>query len=685
MERLINRDGTKFVTGERLGSGLLAVVYAAENSATGERVAVKLPAPNLPPDQFRRFEEEHDLLAGLREHTNSVPNAWWGEDEETGRQVLLLEMAPETKLNDLLQEMDGWQREELATKAATQYASLLRELHTLPRPDGENGYTCADRKMGDLRWNVETEQLMVLDWNAVRPKQESGVIEDIHTFAALWYQLLTDRYAGSNLRLLDDTVWKGGQISIGARAILLQALSPRYTDAADLARDIHDWLASIQRSSVHLYQLGTMALSRATAANNAAQTRLNAIRDQKYTTDTEIPKLALDEENDALRYLDIALCKGYDYDEAEEDRGKALNLVQSQGDRLVANVALAFEITRYELAEQSIEWANRTLSQVEQLPTATAKLRLRVKRWQLLFHAGLTAIDETNISLRPVRKALAAAVRRLDEADKQTPHSIETWERVQWDVEQIIRDISREYGSEPVTDLLDLFAVEAQCRILFINAEEDTAGEKYEVAAVSLDKIRQKLAVEIKDDEADPAQEYIAGLRDEDAFTNLDGRISQLHHKARTAVIVQTLIDNVSGDITVPATYIMQRLEDAHYFFAHDLGNLKKIEAHNKLPAILLLAQVDYHQKTGQWHESINDIAKLTQKYPSDEQVRPAVTPFIQNVIRHIEGLRHTPTNDQLAQKMIASLQEIQQIWPSQMLVSQRHSGNIMRRPPANE
>jgi hypothetical protein len=666
MERLINReDGVQFVTGKRLGSGLLAVVYAAR-SADGRQAAVKLPAPNLSPDQFKRFEEEHDLLVQLRQTLldPTVPMAWWGKDDENGRQVLLLEMAPDNKLNDHLQQLDGWDREEVALKAAEQYAVLLQKLHTLSR-DGGIGYTCADRKIGDLRW--DKGKLVVLDWNAVRPQQNDGVQEDIHTFATLWYQLLTGRYAGSNLQLLNDAAWADGQVSIGTRAILLKAFSAQYTNAAELVRDIQNWLTDIRRNPESLYQLGKEALDKATAANNAAQTRLNALRQQEYSDTVDISTLALAEENNALRYLDAATHKGHV--EAAAEREKALQLAQNQGERLVANAALAFEITRYELAEQALAWANRTLSQAEQLSTITAKLQLRVKRWQLLFHAGLIAIDEADISLRDVRNALANAVRQLEQADAQREPQIGDWSQAQRAIKDITDGMYRHYGNNPVTSLLNLFIVEAQCRTLFIQAEEDTALEEYERAINSLNQINQRLKIEVEDE---PAQAYVTVLRAEGTFANLDGRIRQLHHKARTAIVTKKLISDLSGSLTIPATYVLQRLEEAHYFFANDLEALREIEEHNKLPAICLLAQLQHHQQTGQWNEAVRDLEELAPMAHEDEQVRETAVPFIAKMVEHIKEMENSQKDDLATLEMIHSLQKIQSNWQSETFVHHR-------------
>ncbi len=647
MERLITRDdGTKFVTRERLGSGLLAVVYAAQDEY-GKRAAVKLPAPNLPLDQFKRFEEEYDLLVQLRQALPdpTVPMAWWGTDEENGRRVLLLEMAPDAKLSDYLSQLDPWPREELLLEAAEQYAVLLQKLHNA-------GYTCADRKMGDLRWNDQTGKLVVLDWNAVRSKQDSGVREDIHMFATLWYQLLTGRYVGSGLRLLDDAAWADGGVSIGTRLILLKAFSGQYANADELVRDVRDGLTASRQSGEWLAQQGREALKKATVPNDTAQAGLNALRQQSYMTDANIPELDLAAENEALRYLDTAVRKGYT--DAEFDRQDALRLVQSQGDRLIASAALAFEITNYDLAEQSLAWANRTLYQAEQ-PT---KLQLRVKRWQLLFHAGLVAIDETEISLRKFRNALAGAVRRLEAADKQIPQQIEEWQTAQSAMSNVIGDISTQYGSEPVTGLLNLFVVETECRQLYVQAEEKEASGAYRDAVGFLEDIKQKLAMETADG---PPKAYIDALRNEDAFARLDDRIRQLRRKERTAVIAQKLIADTSAfGLNVPATYIMQRLEDGRYFFANDLDEWEKIEESNKLPALLLLAQLAHHQQTGQWDEAIADLEKLAPIVQTDEQVRQKIEPFISPIIERIKEMVESQEDDTAALNMINALQNIQ-------------------------
>ena len=65
-----------------LGEGALGTVYLAEDTRTGQRVALKLLAPDLARDERfrRRFLRETEIAQGL-DHPNVVPTLSAGEED----------------------------------------------------------------------------------------------------------------------------------------------------------------------------------------------------------------------------------------------------------------------------------------------------------------------------------------------------------------------------------------------------------------------------------------------------------------------------------------------------------------------------------------------------------------------------------------------------------------------------
>ena len=660
----IRRDDNKeFVLDQFLGSGLLGVVYrGVELRASGEQVAVKEPAPNLTLDQRERFGEEYDVLtrlAGKLHDPLPVPRVWRGENLETGRKVLVLEYAP-PELSRQLAALDGLEREKTALATAAQYARLLQALHTVERSDGEVGFTCADRKSGDLRWNAELGRLMVLDWNVVRPRSESGVRDDIHLFGSLWYQLLTDRYARDDPPLLDDRLWDNGGISIGVRYLLARALAAnprrRYANAGELAKDVQKWKLAFSQTGEELYRIGHEELEKASQANRSAKRYLGWDSQRLATSLENVPHLDLDAERAALAYLDLAVRKGEE--RAEGDRDQARNMVGRQGDRLVQGAALAFEVTQYESGNRFLEWAEAALRDAEELTAYDPGLKLRVRRWQLLLRAGRLTIEH-GLELRPSRHDLAGAVRGLEEAtaNRHKGGQLESdWNSPAERIITVVQRLRIQQSDHPVAPVLEYLGKEAQAQALFTRSQYERGLGRYYQAAELLQKADELLSFDDGLDQA--ACDYLRALREN--LPDLEAERRGLLLRGRVAEIVSKLKDEASlgqktGDL-LASWYALWRIEDVRRTFTE--GDEQLAELENIVKPEEKLLEVGNLQAAGNWSESITRLHDLLILFPSYDPIRDRVERYLKAAAEQARELASSgrPKSDQDALSLVRQI-----------------------------
>ena len=119
-----------------IGQGAMGTVYLAENTSSGDRVALKLLAPELADDErFRqRFLRESQLAAGL-EHPHIVPTLAAGEDDD-GVLYIAMDYVEGSDLRELLRR-EGRLDPERALALVEQVAEALDAAHAgWPRPPG---------------------------------------------------------------------------------------------------------------------------------------------------------------------------------------------------------------------------------------------------------------------------------------------------------------------------------------------------------------------------------------------------------------------------------------------------------------------------------------------------------------------------------------------------------------------
>jgi hypothetical protein len=681
-QQIITRqdDGAMFLLGRRLGSGLLGIVYLGDSLTEDKgQVAVKTPFPDLAPAQRKRFKEEYDVLtslAGQLDDPLPVSHVWWGENENTGAEVLILEYAP-PELFGQVRELSGLTREELALQAAAQYARLLEALHELPRSDGgiEKGYTCADRKPRDLRWRApelgsfESGRLMVLDWNVVRPKNEKGVRDDVYLFGSLWYQLLTDRYARSDPPVLDDQLWTTGDVSvsIGLRYLLARALAAnpnrRYTDASKLAEAIEQQLSVLEKDGAELYEYGLFALQQAQRANDDVLRTLDLARQRQMVNMKDAPSLDLAAERRALLYLDLAVRKGAV--EAEKDRDKAVNLVSRQGNRLVNWAAQAFEVVQYEAGARFLAWSDRVLQDAEELAAYDPELQLRVRRWQLLIATGRLAVSH-GLELRNYIPQLVNAVADLERAVTKRMKSKELesdWARPAEQIKRVIDQLTRGYIDHSAAPFLKYLVREADVWVSLIHAEEERLAGNYEQAAEYVKEANRLLIVDKSAHHA--SQNYVAALRS--ILPDLKAERRDLLFRARTARVVNKLKQDLETGLGTgdPASiwYALWRLEEARRLFTGDEESLKELEAVARPEIMLALGKIDYLQAMGKWTESVEAICDLLSRDPDNEAVE-YVDGYLRSAVNQVGTLaaENKPGSDKAALTLIDRLERARQL-----------------------
>lgn len=114
---------------QRVGQGQTAMVYAATDRATGERVALKVLHQHHARDKSMRARFVREALAGQRlssEHAVRVIDV--GEMED-GRPAVVMEFLAGTPLNHVLREAAGPLQRERALCIADQIAAALQDAH----------------------------------------------------------------------------------------------------------------------------------------------------------------------------------------------------------------------------------------------------------------------------------------------------------------------------------------------------------------------------------------------------------------------------------------------------------------------------------------------------------------------------------------------------------------------------
>ncbi|MGB0387737.1 MAG: hypothetical protein ACPGWR_23210 [Ardenticatenaceae bacterium] len=187
--RVVSSAGTVYITQRLLGMGETARVFEAYTEAPSRltKVAIKLAKDQ----RYNGYiEEEYKTLTALRALLLSrstrtglpLPKVELGALQEEGRKALIMEPLLEHSLLQAFETQNSFiAREILAINAAKQYADLLQALV-------DSNRSCLDRKLGDLWWVSQSEQLIVTDWNVV--DQSAHPAADIRRFGLLWFELL---------------------------------------------------------------------------------------------------------------------------------------------------------------------------------------------------------------------------------------------------------------------------------------------------------------------------------------------------------------------------------------------------------------------------------------------------------------------------------------------------------------
>lgn len=469
-ERFVLVKDKKYRITSYVHAGQFGTVYEAISPPEGtqrEKVAVKIPAPNLNREQLETFYNEYEFMIRLgdkiQEEEKFIPWIEKGSLEEKDKgstDVLVMEYLPKDKmLGTKLGEHDHnlLEREEMAIRAAVQYAKLLVALHDL-------GYTCQDRKTTDLRW-IQKDikdpldgRLVVLDWNVVHENADGeSVSKDIFKFGSLWYQLMVAKFPPESPNVYQDELWRDGGISYGARYILRRALAAsqheRYVSAKDLLDDLENLSKLYKTRHEELWNTAQSLFEEARRSDQEVQrilTQTQRFYDPRQGQ--EVSRLiakALNAGRQALSYFDLAWRKGST--DVEAARSDCLKLVRGQPERLLRHLKHAFDVSNYKIGLDVAEWVKQAASEVGE-----HGLRLRAARWEALLKAYQDGLkDYFKADFRPQFERFMPL---FDEEKEIEPGK---WEELAAAVEQILNEPSLPPGAiHPLKDLM----VEARIR-----------------------------------------------------------------------------------------------------------------------------------------------------------------------------------------------------------------------------
>lgn len=272
-----------------LGSGATAETFRALalDDAPETLVAIKVSRPDLPSNLRARFREEAQTLSRWRAHIdtlkallddrNPIPE-YYGMEEDAPEPFIIEEYLAGKSIPKLLAESDNGALDEVtALRISYQFVAVLKMLHD------EMKQTYTDMKIDNIRW--ADNGIKVLDWNVLGDDLENGVPQDLFRFGAFMYQMLTGKsltiQEGRRVELLKSSK-RWDTLSFGWQEILEKALhtnpAKRYERAAELMQAVNVYL------------------------------RLFDITIEKLENDGH-EHFRKDRFSDALRYLDLAVCR----------------------------------------------------------------------------------------------------------------------------------------------------------------------------------------------------------------------------------------------------------------------------------------------------------------------------------------------------------------------------------------
>lgn len=298
-EILTDSQGKHYLVEKYLGEGVTAEVYSALRQEDGQKVALKILRPNLPPEITQSFRDEASYLGELayfeqeaKDNLSLVPLVkGQALGSEFPREFLAMELVKGEPLNELIAEQGTFADEVVALRIADQILRVLDILHTRLR----RSYT--DFQLKNIWWQAESQTIKIMDWNHVSVRapegeQPPGVKDDLTRFGAYFYQLLTGQGAFQNgeteFALADRAgdLWTG--ISYGTRRLIQKALHPnpalRWDNAAMLRQEVKDQINLWQQDVNDIYLQASQSIR--TARRSDAKDALPHI--QKAAQDVDM-------------------------------------------------------------------------------------------------------------------------------------------------------------------------------------------------------------------------------------------------------------------------------------------------------------------------------------------------------------------------------------------------------------
>ena len=214
-----------------------------------------------------RFRDEFTILRQLAEKNSFTPRpVYWLKREDDQMPAIAMPYYSQ-RLGDCIKDWEATQPdwEERVVTLMIDYTQAITALNV-------GGYVCVDRKPDDLFW--EDEQLVVIDWNVVRPiTNEDYRRAEISLIGRIWYVLLTG-HEPLTLNAFNDAQWQrfrgvgelaetettdAGHISIGLRLLLARLFNGYYQQIDDVRAALITWQTERRRLLAAALQPGRIS------------------------------------------------------------------------------------------------------------------------------------------------------------------------------------------------------------------------------------------------------------------------------------------------------------------------------------------------------------------------------------------------------------------------------------------
>lgn len=241
---------------ERLGAGLTGVVWRAQESESGDKVAVKVLTAGASETIQELFWQEAEMLAQLNHAEQELNDGMRIAPQLRQMQrvqkpyFFAMDLAKGDSLERFVDEQ--WYLDELQILAVME--QMLRMVDVLHTHLGRARGNFALRDFFLDAGNVQHPALSIVDWGGTAAATPETIQNDLAQVGALFYRLVTHKAADARGEVEMLLAQRGGtgwnQATTGTRSIITRALHPnparRFATAADFRRAIQEQIGTWQ-------------------------------------------------------------------------------------------------------------------------------------------------------------------------------------------------------------------------------------------------------------------------------------------------------------------------------------------------------------------------------------------------------------------------------------------------------